>query len=155
MASVRLERVQVQAGVVIVEMSSTIEMSLPAIGFGTDGVIAMSSARQGPDGIATRVTGSAAPAFARRCFPPVVTGALVDGVTVGAAVSATLAARSGPDEASLEPRKFYVALPDADAAAHGQVRVVDESGEDYLYPAARFAEVPLPPGVRRRLLRAV
>jgi hypothetical protein len=58
-------------------------------------------------------------------------------------------------EASLEPRKFYVALPDADAAARVQVRVVDESGEDYLYPAARFAEVPLPPGVRRRLLRAV
>ena len=54
---------------------------------------------------------------------------------------------------SLEPRKFYVALPDADAEAHGQVRVIDESGEDYLYPAARFVEVPLPPAIRRRLLR--
>ena len=58
-------------------------------------------------------------------------------------------------EASLESRKFYVALADADADAHGQVRVIDESGEDYLYPAARFAEVPLPEAVRRRLLRAV
>lgn len=57
-------------------------------------------------------------------------------------------------EASLEPRKFYVALPDADAAAHGQLRVVDESGEDYLYPAARFTEVPLPAALSRRLLRA-
>lgn len=58
-------------------------------------------------------------------------------------------------EASLEPRKFYVALPDADAEVHGQVRVIDESGEDYLYPASRFAEVPLTLAVRRRLLRAV
>lgn len=57
-------------------------------------------------------------------------------------------------EASLEPRKFYVALPDADAEAHGQVRVIDESGEDYLFPASRFTEVPLPLAVRRRLLRA-
>lgn len=57
-------------------------------------------------------------------------------------------------EVSLEPRKFYVALPDADAEAHGQVRVIDESGEDYLYPASRFTEVPLPLAVRRRLLRA-
>ena len=56
-------------------------------------------------------------------------------------------------EVSLEPRKFYVALPDADAEAHGQVRVIDESGEDYLYPAARFVEVPLTPAIRRRLLR--
>lgn len=58
-------------------------------------------------------------------------------------------------EASLEARKFYVALPDRDAAAHGQLRVVDESGEDYLYPATRFTEVPLPLALRRRLLRAV
>ncbi|MDQ6925962.1 MAG: hypothetical protein M3154_06980 [Candidatus Eremiobacteraeota bacterium] len=57
-------------------------------------------------------------------------------------------------EVSLEPRKFYVALPDADAAAHGQLRVIDESGEDYLYPAARFTEVPLPLALHRRLLRA-
>lgn len=58
-------------------------------------------------------------------------------------------------EASLEPRKFYEALPDADADAHSQLRVIDESGEDYLYPASRFAEVPLAIGLRRRLLRAI
>lgn len=57
-------------------------------------------------------------------------------------------------EASLEIRKFYVALSDTDAEAHGQVRVIDESGEDYLYPAARFAEVALPVTLRRRFLRA-
>lgn len=56
-------------------------------------------------------------------------------------------------EVSLESR-FYVALADADAAAQGQLRVIDESGEDYLYPAARFTEVPLPLALRRRLLRA-
>lgn len=58
-------------------------------------------------------------------------------------------------EVSLEPRKFYEALPDPDADAHGQLRVIDESGEDYLYPAARFVEVPLSVELRRRLLRAV
>jgi hypothetical protein len=56
---------------------------------------------------------------------------------------------------SLEPRKFYLALPDRDAAAHGQLRVVDESGEDYLFPADRFAPVDVPPALRKRLLAAV
>jgi hypothetical protein len=40
--------------------------------------------------------------------------------------------------ASLEPRKLYQALPDPQARAHGQIRVIDESGEDYLYPAGLF-----------------
>ncbi len=66
-----------------------------------------------------------------------------------------LCVNNGGYEASLEPRKFYVALPDPEAAAHGQVRVIDESGEDYLYPSSRFTEIPLPLAVRRRLLRAV
>jgi hypothetical protein len=38
-------------------------------------------------------------------------------------------------EVSLEPRKIYQVLADRDAAAHQQLRVIDESGEDYLYPA--------------------
>jgi hypothetical protein len=46
--------------------------------------------------------------------------------------------------ASLEVRKIYRALPDPVAAAKGFVRVVDESGEDYLYPTARFVAVELP-----------
>jgi hypothetical protein len=57
-------------------------------------------------------------------------------------------------EASLEARKIYVALPDADARAHDQVRVVDESGDDYLYPAARFTPVVVSPTLRKRLLAA-
>lgn len=56
--------------------------------------------------------------------------------------------------ASLEPRKLYRMLPDADAAADGQVRVIDESGEDYLYPAEYFADVPLPQSIEEALLRA-
>jgi hypothetical protein len=56
--------------------------------------------------------------------------------------------------ASLELRKLYVALPDARAAQYGQLRVIDESGEDYLYPQEFFLEVDLPQEVRRRVLQA-
>ena len=38
-------------------------------------------------------------------------------------------------EMSLERRKVYPVLPDADAAQHDYVRVIDETGEDYLFPA--------------------
>src|SRR5258708_35074120 len=55
--------------------------------------------------------------------------------------------------ASLEPRKLYVALPDRDAATHGRLRVIDESGEDYLFPASLFAPIRLKAGLRRALLR--
>jgi hypothetical protein len=46
--------------------------------------------------------------------------------------------------ASLEVRKIYQVLPDADGDRHNQVRVIDESGEDYLYPADMFVPVALP-----------
>jgi hypothetical protein len=46
--------------------------------------------------------------------------------------------------ASLEQRKIYQALPDRKAAIHGLIRVIDESGEDYLYPADWFVPVTLP-----------
>ena len=46
--------------------------------------------------------------------------------------------------ASLELRKIYRVLPDDDAAEEGDVRVVDESGEDYLYPASHFMVIELP-----------
>ncbi|MFO0959820.1 MAG: hypothetical protein U0800_20690 [Isosphaeraceae bacterium] len=45
--------------------------------------------------------------------------------------------------ASLEVRKVYRALPDPVAADRGFVRIVDESGEDYLYPSECFAPVEL------------
>ena len=43
-------------------------------------------------------------------------------------------------EVSLERRKIYVSLPDAQAERLGQIRVIDESGEDYLYPKSAFVE---------------
>lgn len=46
--------------------------------------------------------------------------------------------------ASLEVRKIYQALPDAQAEKHQCIRVIDESGEDYLYPAAYFVPIQLP-----------
>jgi len=58
-------------------------------------------------------------------------------------------------EVSLERRKIYQALADKDAAAHRQLRVIDESGEDYLYPVAFFAPIPLPSPLRRAVLAAV
>lgn len=56
--------------------------------------------------------------------------------------------------ASLEPRKIYLAREDADAEALGMLRVVDESGEDYLYPASCFARVEVSDEVARRLTAA-
>ena len=58
-------------------------------------------------------------------------------------------------EVSLERRKIYQILPDRDAAAHRQLRVIDESGEDYLYPASYFARLTLPSTLKRRVLAAV
>lgn len=59
----------------------------------------------------------------------------------------------GEYDVSLEARKIYEVWPDADAESHGQLRIVDESGEDYLFPAEYFRILSLPPGVDR-LLRA-
>jgi hypothetical protein len=58
-------------------------------------------------------------------------------------------------EVSLEPRKIYAALPDAEAAKHGQVRVIDESGEDYLFPAGFFAPITLRGRAKKAVLAAV
>jgi hypothetical protein len=57
-------------------------------------------------------------------------------------------------EVSLEPRKLYQVLPDLDAAKHRQLRIIDESGEDYLYPASYFAAIELPTPVRKAVLAA-
>lgn len=45
-------------------------------------------------------------------------------------------------------------LPDEDAATEGDVRVIDESGEDYLYPADWFVFIELPRALEKSLLRA-
>ena len=51
-------------------------------------------------------------------------------------------------EASLELGRVYVLLPDAKAKKYGRIRVVDESGEDYLFPADYFLPVELSKPVR-------
>lgn len=56
--------------------------------------------------------------------------------------------------ASLELRKLYQVIPDEEAAKLGQIRVVDESGENYLYPEQYFAPVQLPQDTERAVLRA-
>ena len=57
--------------------------------------------------------------------------------------------------ASLEVRKIYRALADRSAEQHDLLRIVDESGEDYLYPAKFFMAVDLPQPLRSALQRAV
>lgn len=51
----------------------------------------------------------------------------------------------------LEPRKLYQILPDEAAAESGLLRVIDESGEDYLYPTENFIQLPLPAAVEQIL----
>ena len=58
------------------------------------------------------------------------------------------------NEASLERNKLYVLLPDRQAEADGLVRVIDEDGEDYLYPADWFVAVEVPKAVQTSLLKA-
>lgn len=56
--------------------------------------------------------------------------------------------------ACLELRKIYQVLPDPEAEAHGLTRVIDESGEDYLYPQKFFVSVDFPQAVESALRRA-
>ena len=56
--------------------------------------------------------------------------------------------------ASLEKRKIYVALQDPTAEKHGQLRIIDESGEDYLYPKTFFRAIALPQSIKRAVLAA-
>jgi hypothetical protein len=56
--------------------------------------------------------------------------------------------------ASLEKRKIYVVLRDAEAERHGHWRIIDESGEDYLYPKKFFRSIGLSPSMKRAVLAA-
>ena len=54
--------------------------------------------------------------------------------------------------ASLQLWKVYRMLPDEKGARHNMIRVIDESGEDYLFPASYFVPVELPQAVESALL---
>jgi hypothetical protein len=56
--------------------------------------------------------------------------------------------------ASLEKRKIYVALRDPTAEKHGQLRVIDESGDDYLYPKGLFRSIALSDSIKKAVLAA-
>jgi len=56
--------------------------------------------------------------------------------------------------ASLEKRKIYRVIPDAAATKINHIRVVDESGDDYLYPAACFIDIHLPKAVEAAVVHA-
>lgn len=56
--------------------------------------------------------------------------------------------------ASLELRKIYRTMPDAAAAKHNYIRIVDESGEDYLFPAEFFFPIELSKAVQRAISAA-
>ncbi len=53
--------------------------------------------------------------------------------------------------AALERRKIYRSLPEPDAERRGLVRIIDESGEDYLYPSDYFVAIELPEAIVRQL----
>ena len=54
----------------------------------------------------------------------------------------------------LDVRKIYEVLPDDNAASDDYIRVIDESGEDYLYPASYFCPIEIAANVRESLLHA-
>ena len=56
--------------------------------------------------------------------------------------------------ASLEVRKIYRLVPDKAGLKHGLVRVIDEMGEDYLFPEEYFVPLRLPQAAERAMLRA-
>jgi hypothetical protein len=72
----------------------------------------------------------------------------------GAAQAVCSCIHNEDDRASLEKRKIYLALRDAEAESKGLLRIIDESGEDYLYPRALFRSIALPQSVRRAILAA-
>lgn len=62
--------------------------------------------------------------------------------------------RNEEHEESLELRKIYEALEDLSAARHHMIRVIDEEGEDYLYPADWFLPIQLPHNIEEAILTA-
>ena len=62
--------------------------------------------------------------------------------------------RNAGYSASLEIRKLYAVVDDADADANDLIRVIDESGEDYVYPAGLFQKLTLPAQLQRALRAA-
>jgi hypothetical protein len=69
-------------------------------------------------------------------------------------ISFVVCVQNAGDPVSLERRKIYVAIPDQGAEKHGLLRIVDESGDDYLYPRKFFRPIDLPQSLKKALLAA-
>lgn len=61
---------------------------------------------------------------------------------------------SNNDSEDLERRKVYQVIPDAESEKEGYIRVIDESGEDYLYPESYFVRVQLPEEAEKMIVAA-
>jgi len=61
---------------------------------------------------------------------------------------------SSDDPDLLTPRRIYQVLPDESAAKSNYIRVVDNEGEDYLYPAKYFLAIELPPKIEQAMMKA-
>ena len=72
----------------------------------------------------------------------------------GVATGLVICIRNEGYTASLERRKLYQVIADEEAAKHDQLRVIDESGEDYLYPERYFVHVQLPESVAQAVTEA-
>jgi hypothetical protein len=65
-----------------------------------------------------------------------------------------LCVSDGGYSASLQPRTVYVAVSDPEGESHGMLRIVDESGEDYLFPASLFVPIEVPESAARAFVGA-
>lgn len=65
-------------------------------------------------------------------------------ITTKTSIQFFVCLRNNGYEASLEPRKIYQALSDKEAESHKMLRIIDETGEDYLFPASLFSPITLP-----------
>jgi len=73
--------------------------------------------------------------------------------TKGNQAKFVICVRNG-DAEDLEVRKIYQVIPDEAASTDGLLRIMDESGEDYLYPADLFIQIELPQAIEKALLPA-
>jgi hypothetical protein len=94
------------------------------------------------------------PASARKSSKSSASSKATPGAPAKATKELVICVKNEGYEASLEVRKIYRTLEDGEAHAHRLLRVVDESGEDYLYPRANFLQVILPLATRRAVLAA-
>ena len=94
------------------------------------------------------------PASARKSSRSSASSKQVAKLATGGTADLVICVRNEGYEASLEVRKIYRTVEDEGAKKHRLLRVVDESGDDYLYPRGNFLPVILPQATHRAVLAA-